>query len=150
MRRSNGTGAASVDYATSNGTASSGSDYTANAGTLAFLDSVLSRTFNVIIIDDGANENFELLNLTLSNPVNGTLGADPQSSRRLLMELLDQILLLLHPIMPFITEEVWQTLGEQRPSIMIQSYPKPMAEWHDAEAETRIQLLRGDVVGAHG
>ena len=44
-------------------------------------------------------------------------------SRKLLRELLDQILLLLHPIMPFVTEEIWQVLGDNRPSIMVQPYP---------------------------
>src|SRR6185369_7666645 len=42
--------------------------------------------------------------------LNATVGADPQNSRRLLFELLDHILLLLHPVMPFVTEEIWQTL----------------------------------------
>src|SRR6185295_5083393 len=77
--------------------------------------------------------------------LNRTIGTDPQKSRRLLFELLDQILLLLHPIMPFITEEIWQTLGEQRPSIMIQRYPPPMANWHDPEAETRMEFLMSAV-----
>ena len=34
-------------------------------------------------------------------------------SRQLLRELLEQILLLLHPIMPFVTEEIWQVLGDR-------------------------------------
>ena len=32
-----------------------------------------------------------------------------------LRELLEQILLLLHPIMPFVTEEIWQVIGEEPP-----------------------------------
>ena len=38
--------------------------------------------------------------------------------------ILDQILLLLHPVMPFVTEEIWQVLGNQRESIMVQPYPR--------------------------
>ncbi|MBM4263356.1 MAG: valine--tRNA ligase [Deltaproteobacteria bacterium] len=77
--------------------------------------------------------------------LNGTLGGDPDKSRRLLLELLDQILLLLHPIMPFVTEEIWQTLGEKRPSIMIQRYPSATAAWSDAECEKQMESLMGVV-----
>ena len=48
-------------------------------------------------------------------------------SRKLLRELLDQILLLLHPVMPFVTEEIWQVLGDNRTSIMVQPYPVAQA-----------------------
>ena len=61
--------------------------------------------------------------------LNGTIGSDPRRSQRLLVEILEQILLLLHPIMPFVTEEIWQVLeGPQRTgprkSVMLESYPR--------------------------
>lgn len=77
--------------------------------------------------------------------LNGTFGGDPNKSRRLLMELVDQILLLLHPIMPYVTEEIWQTLGAQRSSIMIQPYPAAAAGWRDAECEKQMDYLMGVV-----
>ena len=73
--------------------------------------------------------------------LNGTLGEDPQKSRRLLVEVLEQILLLLHPIMPFVTEEIWQVLGDNRNSIMRQSYPRGDAGWIDATVESRMDFL---------
>jgi valyl-tRNA synthetase len=62
-------------------------------------------------------------------------------SRKLLQELLDQILLLLHPIMPFVTEEIWQMLGENRPSIMIQRYPTFQSSWIDEDTEKNMIFL---------
>ncbi|MGE5216271.1 MAG: valine--tRNA ligase [Chloroflexota bacterium] len=73
-------------------------------------------------------------------------GADTDlaaKSRRLLQELLEQILLLLHPIMPFVTEEIWQTLGEERPSIMIQRYPSASPGWRDEPSEKKMSFLTG-------
>ncbi|HEY7219455.1 MAG TPA: valine--tRNA ligase [Candidatus Binatia bacterium] len=62
-------------------------------------------------------------------------------SRRILRELLDQILLLLHPVTPFVTEEIWQVLGEPRPSIMVQPYPVAEAVWTDEETERKMNFL---------
>lgn len=56
-----------VDYATSNGTATAGSDYTATSGTLTFTSGQTSKTINVAITDDTAQENDETFNMTLSN-----------------------------------------------------------------------------------
>ena len=70
--------------------------------------------------------------------------SDPEqaaASRKLLQELLDRILLLLHPVMPFVTEEIWQVFGENRQSIMVQRYPSAQPGWIDEEAETRMTSL---------
>jgi len=64
-------------------------------------------------------------------------------SRKLLQELLDQILLLLHPVMPFVTEEIWQLLGDNRKSIMVQPYPVAQAGWIDDETEKQMPFLMG-------
>ena len=68
-------------------------------------------------------------------------------SRKLLRELLDQILLLLHPITPFVTEEIWQVWSEPRPSIMVQPYPQARSDWRDEATETRMNFLM-DVIRA--
>ena len=77
--------------------------------------------------------------------LNGTVGNDARRSRRILVELLEQILLLLHPVMPFVTEEIWQALGEKRQSIMIQKYPAVEQGWIDTEAERQMDFLMGVV-----
>ncbi len=41
---------------------------------------------------------------------------------------LDQILVMLHPFMPFITEELWHKLGDREKELIIADWPKPEAE----------------------
>jgi valyl-tRNA synthetase len=70
-------------------------------------------------------------------------GSDPaaqQRTRSVLVFSLDQILRLLHPFMPFITEEIWQKLPIIRPvdSIMIAPYPRPDRRLADAQAEAEM------------
>ena len=77
--------------------------------------------------------------------LNGAIGDDREGARRRLAELLDQILLLLHPIMPFVTEEIWQVMGNGRQSIMMQQYPEAHPQWVDGEAERQMEFLMGVV-----
>lgn len=64
-----------VNFATSDNTAKAGSDYTATSGTLTFAPGETSKVFTVAISDDAVNEANEVVNLTLSNPTQATLGA---------------------------------------------------------------------------
>ena len=64
-----------VNYTTANGTATAGSDYTATSGTLTFNPGVSSQTINVPIINDSTIEGDETFTVTLSAPVNATLGS---------------------------------------------------------------------------
>ena len=63
-----------VEYATSDGTAAAGSDYTAASGTLTFAAGETTKTVSVATTDDSGDEDDETLTLTLSSPVNATLG----------------------------------------------------------------------------
>jgi valyl-tRNA synthetase len=77
--------------------------------------------------------------------LNATGGDDPERSRRILVEVLEQILLLLHPIIPFVTEEIWQVLGDDRGTIMLQKYPAVKPNWIDVETERQMDYLMGVV-----
>jgi valyl-tRNA synthetase len=90
--------------------------------------------------------------------LNGTIGRDPSKSRRLLAELLEQILLLLHPITPFVTEEIWQhlrvkpesttpELADESATIMTESYPEFVPSWCDSTTEQKMSFLM-DVIRA--
>ncbi len=63
-----------VTYATADGSATAGSDYTAISGTLTFAPLETSQTFAVTVLQDALDEEDETVNLTLSDPVNVTLG----------------------------------------------------------------------------
>jgi valyl-tRNA synthetase len=56
---------------------------------------------------------------------------------------------LLHPAMPFLTEELWQRLGNAAPiSIALAPYPQFRSELADPEAESQIEILKKIVGGA--
>jgi len=69
-----------VDYATSDGSAQQKGDYTLALGKLSFGTNETSKTFQVLITDDGHVEGNETLNLTLSNPTGGVTLGVPSSA----------------------------------------------------------------------
>ena len=60
----------------------------------------------------------------------------------MLLEVLDRSLRLLHPFMPFVTEEIWQKLGGVEPSIMVAPYPIAEEVLEDPEAERLISAVK--------
>ena len=79
--------------------------------------------------------------------MSGKLGDDPKKSKQLLLEVLKQILLLLHPIMPFVTEEIWQVLAKNQRSLMLQPYPRSNASWLDEKTDNQMEFLMGVIRG---
>ena len=71
----------------------------------------------------------------------GVSGDHRENTQRILLCVLKEILLLLHPLMPFVTEEIWQGLRGGRESIMIQPYPQPDSSLIQPEVESRINFL---------
>jgi valyl-tRNA synthetase len=63
------------------------------------------------------------------------------NTRRVLVCILEQSLRLLHPYMPFVTEEIWQHLPHQGEALIIASYPKADLRYIDDSAEGEIQRL---------
>ena len=76
---------------------------------------------------------------------NGT-DAEKRATRRTLLRVLETILRLAHPIMPFITEEIWQTIGPMSgrsgASIMLQAYPQAQPSKIDEADEAWVALLK--------
>jgi valyl-tRNA synthetase len=62
-----------------------------------------------------------------------------------LLEVLSAVLRLLHPFMPFITEEIWQKLPGPRDSIMVAPYPQPDPQFHHPEAEAEMNLVMATI-----
>lgn len=69
--------------------------------------------------------------------------AEQARTRMVLATVLDEILRLLHPLMPFISEEIWHALHPEREddSIMVQPFPKVDAALIDDDAEQRMGLV---------
>jgi valyl-tRNA synthetase len=59
-------------------------------------------------------------------------------TQRTLVEILETTLRLLHPFMPFVTEEIWQRLPHAGDSIMLAPFPRATRKGRDREAERRM------------
>jgi valyl-tRNA synthetase len=64
-----------------------------------------------------------------------------RTTRAVLVYVLEQILKLLHPLMPFITEEIYQHLPTKGESIVIAEWPKENPAWNAPEAVKAMQVL---------
>lgn len=67
------------------------------------------------------------------------------TARRVGRHVVDHVLRLLHPVMPFLTETLWRTLtGSEggRDSLMVAAWPEVDPAWHDAEAEAAFAVLQ--------
>ena len=64
-----------------------------------------------------------------------------------LKTVLVNALKLLHPYMPFITEEIFCTLQSEEESIMISKWPEFIEEWHFAEDEAAVEMIKEAVRG---
>jgi len=79
-------------------------------------------------------------------------GADKTAARAVcanLVSLFDGALRLLHPVMPFITEEIWQAIYEGKPplkSIALAEFPQPDEKQFDLAAETEMAILQDLIV----
>jgi valyl-tRNA synthetase len=79
-------------------------------------------------------------------------GADTTAARAAcanLVNLFDASLRLLHPVMPFITEEIWQAMHEGTPplkSIAFAAYPQADEKQFDLAAETEMAILQDLIV----
>ncbi|WP_386696951.1 valine--tRNA ligase [Lonepinella sp. MS14436] len=89
--------------------------------------------------------------LELTKPVfaNGT-DAQKRGASQTLVNVLEQLLRLAHPIMPFITEEIWQKVkgfaGVSGETIMLQPFPKVNEQAIDEQAESEIEFLKEIIV----
>ncbi len=71
-------------------------------------------------------------------------GGDEESklaAQKVLLYVLTEILKLLHPFMPFITEEIWQALPHEGEALMIERYPEWKAELSFPQDEENFEMV---------
>ncbi|MGL6160301.1 valine--tRNA ligase [Microbulbifer sp.] len=92
--------------------------------------------------------------LELSKPVlwdDSASTAVKKGTRRTLIRVLETTLRLTHPLMPFITEEIWQRVktlaGKSGDTIMLQPYPAPNEHKIDTDAEAAVAWLKEVIEG---
>jgi valyl-tRNA synthetase len=77
--------------------------------------------------------------------------AGKHGTRRTLLEVLESLLRLLHPLMPFITEEIWLKVapraGVRGETVMLQAYPETRDEWRDEAAEREMAWVMQFILG---
>jgi valyl-tRNA synthetase len=92
--------------------------------------------------------------LELSKPVLNDESSNEslqRGTRKTLVTVLDAILRLSHPIMPFITEEIWQRVaplvGNDSKTIMNQAYPQPDTSLLDPDAIREMEWVKNFILG---
>ncbi len=65
-----------------------------------------------------------------------------RAARETLARCLADSLALLHPFMPFVTEEIWEKLTGRPGTLIVTPFPHPRTEWADARAEKSLEALR--------
>ncbi len=68
-------------------------------------------------------------------------------ARGVLLTVLETILKLMHPITPFVTEEIWSVLPGERQTLMLSPFPTVEEKWLNEEAENKMTLLMGVITG---
>ena len=92
--------------------------------------------------------------LELTKPVLQSDSSPPAAragTRRTLLEILEALQRALHPIMPFITEEIWRRVaplaGRSGPTVMLAPYPRSADFPADADSEHEVRWLQSFILG---
>ena len=109
----------------------------------------LSQALDKFRFHDGSNQVYHFFWHELCDwyieLVKPSLGSDSDAERGsrvlVLIHVLDHALRMLHPFMPFITEEIWQRLPHEGESLTIAEFPKPRPVREDPAAAEEMQVL---------
>jgi valyl-tRNA synthetase len=85
----------------------------------------------------------ELIKPSLRNPES----PEAAVTRGTLLESFETLMRVLHPLMPFISEEIWQTLPHEGECLALCAYPTASSTWHASTIEAQGNLLQ-QVVGS--
>lgn len=79
--------------------------------------------------------------IEMAKPALRLEGDARRTTQTVLVTVLRQLMVLLHPYMPFITEEIWQTLPHQGETLMLAPWPTPDQRLIDEQAEAEVGLI---------
>lgn len=68
-------------------------------------------------------------------------------ARGCLLTVLETVLKTMHPIAPFVTEEIWSVLPGERGLLTTSAFPVAREEWVDEQAEVDMELVMGIITG---
>jgi valyl-tRNA synthetase len=101
----------------------------------------LSRAFDELRFDDMANAIYHFVWDTYCDwYVELVKGAFDGETKRVAAWAFDQILVMLHPLMPFVTEELWNAMGTRPYELILARWPEPEAKV-DREAKAELEWL---------
>ena len=107
----------------------------------------VTRTLYEFLWNDYCDWYLELAKVRLQ----GDDAADRALTQQVLVQALEQALRLMHPVMPYITESLWQALpidrSSEEESIMVSAWPSSRHSDRDEVAETEMEMLK-DVVSS--
>ncbi|MGB7931493.1 MAG: valine--tRNA ligase [Gammaproteobacteria bacterium] len=108
-----------------------------------------AQTIYSFIWDEYCDWYLELSKPVLNDP--GSTEAAQRGTRRTLVSVMETLLRLVHPVMPFITEEIWQRMaplaGITGNTIMQQPYPAPDDHLNDRNAIDEIEWVKAFIIG---
>jgi valyl-tRNA synthetase len=101
----------------------------------------LNRAFDELRYDEMADAVYHFVWGTFCDwYVELVKGAFDEETKRVAAWAFDQILVMLHPLMPFITEELWAAMGERPYELIVAKWPEPAAQV-DASSKAELDWL---------
>lgn len=70
-----------------------------------------------------------------------------EQARGVLLVVLETIVKLIHPITPFVSEEIWSVLPGERPLLATSPFPETQENWLNAEVVSQMEMLMGIITG---
>ena len=117
---------------------------------LSHVSKEVDERLNEFRFDEAANALYQFLwhefcdwylEMTKPSLLPGAPAEEAARARAVLRHVLDAVLRLLHPVMPFITEDLWQRIPHEGATIALAAYPIHDAGLVDEEAEREVALV---------